>query len=149
MISKVFWTIQACFCRTLLSTIKEPRCLKKSNSITADISHPDFEDRSWLIEANRIGLDVNNTSDWSATKYTAREELLVNAKSWQGELLGFLSNTNNETRLLYFTTDWNYGVVNFTRYFFIRYRYLEDAATFCRGSGNDNERILCLQKKLS
>ena len=78
---------------------------RKSNSITLDISHLDFEDRSWLIEANQIGPDVNNTSDWSATKYTAREELLVNAKSWQGELLGFLSNTNNETRLLYFTTD--------------------------------------------
>ena len=124
MISKGFLTIQACFCRTLLSTIKEPRCLKKSNSITLDISHLDFEDRSWLIEANQIGPDVNNTSDWSATKYTAREELLVNAKSWQGELLGFLSNTNNETRLLYFTTDCNYGVVNFSKFYKILFHSL-------------------------
>ena len=124
MISKGFLTIQACFCRTLLSTIKEPRCLKKSNSITLDISHLDFEDGSWLIEANQIGPDVNNTSDWSATKYTAREELLVNAKSWQGELLGFLSNTNNETRLLYFTTDRNYGVVNFSKIYKILFHSL-------------------------
>ena len=55
---------------------------------------------------------------------------------------------------------WNWSVVfhnrlrimdwwifqNFTRYFFNRYRYLEDA-TFYRGSGNDNEQILCLKKK--
>ena len=123
MISKGFLTIQACFCRTLLSTIKEPRCLKKSNSISLDISHLDFEDRSRLIKANQIVPDVNNTSDWSATKYSAREELLVNAKSWQGELLWFLSNTNNETGLLYFTTDWKLWTGEF-------FKILQDTFSF-------------------
>ena len=70
-----------------------------------------FEDRSRQIKASQIGPDANNTSDWSAKKYVAQGEPLVNAKSWQSELLG---------------------------YFFILYRYLEDAATFCRDSGNDN-----------
>ena len=74
---------------------------------------------------------------------------MLNAKSWQCELLGFVSSRNNETGLLHFTADsqlWTDEFFkHFRSYFFIRYRYLEDA-TFYRGSGNDNERILCLKK---